>query len=103
MNEFKDTTSGQVADNEGELRVVTHSYSLGSLHHVDIYPTRTTLHSGNWQFLRFKDAHERVRFIYTTRKGERITKKDVTKCIAFLKAMDVPFHPDFKEKPTDAL
>lgn len=98
MNEFNDSDTGQIEDNEGELRVVTHHYPPMPLHRVDIFPTKTKLHGGNWQFLRFKDANNCVRFIYTTRKGERVTK-----CIAFLKAMDAPFHPDFKEKPTDAL
>lgn len=100
MNEFDEDI---LSRNEGELRKVQQNQEAGPLLSVDIHPTRRTFYKDGRQFLRFKDISDYVRFIYTTRKGKRITKSDITKCIAFLKAMDAPFHPDFKEKPTDAL
>lgn len=100
MKEFNESVPSY---NEGELRKVSNYQEAGPLLSVDIHPTRRTFYEGGRQFLRFKDASGFVRFIYTSRENQRITKSDITKCIAFLKAMDAPFHPDFKERPTDAL
>lgn len=100
MKEFNESVPSY---NEGELRKVGQYQEAPPLLSVDIHPTQRTFDGDGRQFLRFKDISGSVRFIYTTRKGKRITKSDITKCIAFLKAMDAPFHPNFKERPTDAL